>query len=143
MKQLILIGTAGNNLLTVQIPANWSLEEAKAMFEKTLLEFNQHRGNGEFLSALNEKDLNEKYPHVRSEVIECCEIIVKEVGSPVNGAGGIVWQFRVQQYLMKHPDFAIRIVKAFNRSLTDEELTFLRVNYIDTLPAIIKAFATL
>jgi len=143
MKQLILIGTVGNNLLTIQIPTNWSLEEAKTMLEQTLLEFEKQKKDGEFLTALNENELNERYPHMDSEVIKCCEIIIREVGSPVNGAGGIVWQFRVQQYLLKHPDFANRIVKSFNHQLTDEELTFLRVNYIDTLPAIVKALANL
>ena len=31
MKQLCLIGTVGNNLAVVQIPAEWSVEEAKKM----------------------------------------------------------------------------------------------------------------
>ena len=43
MKQLCLIGTVGNNLAVVQIPTDWSIEEAKNMLAMSLRVFNKER----------------------------------------------------------------------------------------------------
>ena len=81
MKQLITIGTVGNNLAVVQIPAEWSVEEAKKMLEMSLKMFNKCKKDycGEFVNVSSEEELKEMFPAPTSRLIVLCNIIINDV----------------------------------------------------------------
>lgn len=138
MKQLLLYGSTGNNVCVIQIPTNWSVDEAREFLEKALLEFAANKQHNEFFSISNEDELNQKWPKKSSEIEECCKIILNNIGSPINGAGGLIWQVRLQSYIMTNPDFINRLFKAFEKKLTREEEAFLSANYLELLPTLVK-----
>lgn len=139
MKQLIVIGSTGNNMCMIQIPTSWSLNEAKDMLEKALLEFEGNKTRGEFLSINDETELDKMYPKITSEIIECAKILLDKVGNPVNGSGGLSWQMHIQSFILKHPEFATRLIKAFAGSITPDEKAWLSAHYLDLLPVLVKA----
>ena len=131
MKQLCLIGTVGNNLAVVQIPTEWSVEEAKNMLEMALKMFNRHKNNGEFVNVSSEEELKEMFPAPTSKLIVLCNNIMKEAGRP-NETTGLVWQFNVMSYLSSHPDVAKELANAF-RNPTREEREYINTNYLEFL----------
>lgn len=131
MKQLITIGTIGNNLAVVQIPTEWSVEEAKNMLEMALKMFNRHKNNGEFVNVSSEEELKEMFPAPTSRLIVLCNNIMKEAGRP-NETTGLVWQFNVMSYLSSHPDVAKELANAF-RNPTREEREYINTNYLEFL----------
>lgn len=131
MKQLCLIGTVGNNLAVVQIPTEWSVEEAKNMLEMALKMFNRHKNNGEFVNVSSEEELKEMFPAPTSRLIVLCNNIMKEAGRP-NETTGLVWQFNVMSYLSSHPDVAKELANAF-RNPTREEREYINTNYLEFL----------
>lgn len=131
MKQLCLIGTVGNNLAVVQLPTEWSVEEAKNMLEMALKMFNRHKNNGEFVNASSEEELKEMFPAPTSRLIVLCNNIMKEAGRP-NETTGLVWQFNVMSYLSSHPDVAKELANAF-RNPTREEREYINTNYLEFL----------
>lgn len=131
MKQLCLIGTVGNNLAVVQIPTEWSVEEAKNMLEMALKMFNRHKNNGEFVNVSSEEELKETFPAPTSRLIVLCNNIMKEAGKP-NETTGLVWQFNVMSYLSSHPDVAKELANAF-RNPTREEREYINTNYLEFL----------
>lgn len=131
MKQLCLIGTIGNNLAVVQIPTEWSVEEAKNMLEMALKMFNRHKNNGEFVNVSSEEELKEMFPAPTSRLIVLCNNIMKEAGRP-NETTGLVWQFNVMSYLSSHPDVAKELANAF-RNPTREEREYINTNYLEFL----------
>lgn len=140
MKQLHLIGTAGNNLCLVQIPTSWSQQEAKEMLEKALLVFMQEKDNPEFLSSLNEEELKHQFPKFYSKLIEQVSVLLQNVGTPISTGGGLTWQVEVQNYLLRNPTFTRDLVLLFNNPLKKEEEEYLCINYIEALPEIVKVF---
>lgn len=138
MKQLIVIGSTGNNVCMVQIPTSWSLNEAKNMLEKALLQFEDNKSRTEFLTLNDERELNQMYPKHESDVIKFATELIAAVGSPINGSGGLAWQMHVTEHILKHKDFAKKIFKAFDKELTNEEKAWLSSNYIDVLPTILN-----
>lgn len=131
MKQLCLIGTIGNNLAVVQIPTEWSVEEAKNMLEMALKMFNRHKNDGEFVNVSSEEELKEMFPAPASRLIVLCNNIMKEAGRP-NETTGLVWQFNVMSYLSSHPDVAKELANAF-RNPTREEREYINTNYLEFL----------
>lgn len=131
MKQLCLIGTVGNNLAVVQIPTEWSIEEAKNMLEMALKMFNRHKNDGEFVNVSSEEELKEMFPTPTSRLIILCNNLMKEVGKP-NETTGLVWQFNVMSYLSSHPDFAKELANTF-RNPTKEEKEYINANYLEFL----------
>lgn len=131
MKQLCLIGTTGNNLAVVQLPTEWSVEEAKNMLEMALKMFNRHKNNGEFVNVSSEEELKEMFPAPTSRLIVLCNNIMKEAGKP-NETTGLVWQFNVMSYLSSHPDVAKELANAF-RNPTREEREYINTNYLEFL----------
>lgn len=132
MKQLCLIGTVGNNLAVVQIPTEWTTEEAKNMLEMALRVFNKEKSNSkEFVSVSSEEELKEMFPAPTSRLIILCNHLMKEVGKP-NETTGLVWQFNVMSYLSSHPDFARELANAF-RNPTKEEKEYINANYLEFL----------
>lgn len=131
MKQLCLIGTVGNNLAVVQIPTEWSVEEAKNMLEMALKMFNRHKNDGEFVNVSSEEELKEMFPAPTSRLIVLCNNIMKEAGRP-NETTGLVWQFNVMSYLSSHPDVAKELANAF-RNPTREEREYINTNYLEFL----------
>lgn len=133
MKQLCLIGTVGNNLAVVQIPTDWSVEEAKKMLEMSLKMFNKCKKDycGEFVNVSSEEELKEMFPTPTSRLIVLCNNIMKEVGKP-NETTGLVWQFNVMSYLSSHPDSAKELANAF-RNPTKEEKEYINANYLEFL----------
>lgn len=131
MKQLCLIGTVGNNLAVVQLPTEWSVEEAKNMLEMALKMFNRHKNNGEFVNVSSEEELKEMFPAPTSRLIVLCNNIMKEAGRP-NETTGLVWQFNVMSYLSSHPDVAKELANAF-RNPTREEREYINTNYLEFL----------
>ena len=133
MKQLITIGTVGNNLAVVQIPAGWSVEEAKKMLEMSLKMFSKCKKDycGEFVNVSSEEELKEMFPAPTSRLIILCNNLMKEVGKP-NETTGLVWQFNVMSYLSSHPDSARELAKAF-RNPTKEEKEYINANYLEFL----------
>lgn len=131
MKQLCLIGTTGNNLAVVQLPTEWSVEEAKNMLEMALKMFNRHKNNGEFVNVSSEEELKEMFPAPTSRLIVLCNNIMKEAGRP-NETTGLVWQFNVMSYLSSHPDVAKELANAF-RNPTREEREYINTNYLEFL----------
>lgn len=136
MKQLCLIGTVGNNLAVVQIPTDWSLEEAKNMLEMSLKMFNKCKKDycGEFVNVSSEEELKEKFPTPTSKLIVLCDKLMKEIGKP-NESSGIIWQFNTMQYLSSNPDFTKELVAAF-RHVNKEEREFINSNYLEFLERI-------
>lgn len=131
MKQLCLIGTTGNNLAVVQLPTEWSVEEAKNMLEMALKMFNRHKNDGEFVNVSSEEELKEMFPAPASRLIVLCNNIMKEAGRP-NETTGLVWQFNVMSYLSSHPDVAKELANAF-RNPTREEREYINTNYLEFL----------
>ena len=132
MKQLCLIGTVGNNLAVVQIPTEWTTEEAKNMLEMALRVFNKEKNNSkEFVSVSSEEELKEMFPAPTSRLIILCNHLMKEVGKP-NETTGLVWQFNVMSYLSSHPDFAKELANVF-RNPTKEEKEYISANYLEFL----------
>lgn len=143
MKQLIVIGSTGNNVCMIQIPTSWSLNEAKDMLEKALLQFEDNKSRKEFLTLNDEQELKQMYPKHESDVIKLSSELITAIGSPINGSSGLAWQMHVTEYMLKHKDFAKKIFKAYDKELTNEEMAWLSSNYVDILPtliAYIKAF---
>ena len=134
MKQLCLIGTVGNNLAVVQIPTEWSLEEAKNMLVMSLRVFNKERENKEFITVSSEEELREKFPAPTSKLIVLCNKLMKNIGKPTESSG-IVWQFNAMQYLSSNPDFTKELVAAF-RHVNKEEREFINSNYLEFLERI-------
>lgn len=136
MKQLCLIGTVGNNLAVVQIPTDWSVEEAKNMLEMSLKMFNKCKKDycGEFVNVSSEEELKEKFPTPTSKLIVLCDKLMKEIGKP-NESSGIIWQFNTMQYLSSNPDFTKELVAAF-RHVNKEEREFINSNYLEFLERI-------
>lgn len=132
MKQLCLIGTVGNNLAVVQIPTEWTTEEAKNMLEMALRVFDKEKNNSkEFVSVSSEKELKEMFPTPTSRLIILCNNLMKETGKP-NETTGLVWQFNVMSYLSSHPDVAKELANAF-RNPTKEEKEYISANYLEFL----------
>ena len=133
MKQLCLIGTVGNNLAVVQIPTDWSVEEAKNMLEISLKMFNKCKKDycGEFVTVSSEEELKEKFPAPTSKLIVLCNELMKEIGKP-NESSGIIWQFNTMQYLSSNPAFTKELVAAF-RHVNKEEREFINSNYLEFL----------
>lgn len=142
MKQLHLIGTTGNNLCLVQIPTSWSQQEAEEMLERALLVFMQEQkgDNPEFLTSLNEEELRRQFPRFDSKLIEQVSVLLQNVGTPISTGGGLTWQVEVQSYLLRNPTFTRDLVLLFNNPLKKEEKEYLCINYIETLPEIVKVF---
>jgi hypothetical protein len=140
MKQLHLIGTAGNNLCLVQIPTSWSQQEAKEMLERALLVFTQEKDKPEFLSSLNEEELKHQFPKFYSKLIEQVSVLLQNVGTPISTGGGLTWQVEVQNYLLRNPTFTRDLVLLFNNPLKKEEKEYLCTNYVEALPEIVKVF---
>lgn len=142
MKQLHLIGTTGNNLCLVQIPTSWSQQEVKEMLERALLVFMQEQegDNSEFLTSLNEEELRRQFPRFDSKLIEQVSVLLQNVGTPISTGGGLKWQVEVQNYLLRNPTFTRDLVLLFNNPLKKEEKEYLCINYIETLPEIVKVF---
>jgi hypothetical protein len=142
MKQLHLIGTAGNNLCLVQIPTSWSQQEVKEMLERALLVFIQERegDNPEFLISLNEEELRHQFPRLNSKLIEQVSVLLQNVGTPISTGGGLTWQVEVQNYLLRNPTFTRDLVLLFNNPLKKEEKEYLCINCIEALPEIVKVF---
>lgn len=138
MKQLIIIGSTGNNMCVVQIPTSWSLGEAKDFLEKALLQFEENKARGEFLTINDEEELGKIYVEHNSEIKKCVKELIDHFGSPISGAGGLSWQIRVQNYILTNKIFANKIFKAFNKKLTVEDELWLQSNYLDILPIIVK-----
>ena len=136
MKQLCLIGTVGNNLAVVQIPTDWSVEEAKNMLEMSLKMFNKCKKDysGEFVNVSSEEELRDKFPVPTSKLIVLCNELMKEIGKP-NESSGIIWQFNTMQYLSSNPDFTKELVAAF-RHVNKEEREFINSNYLEFLERI-------
>ena len=134
MKQLCLIGTVGNNLAVVQIPTEWSLEEAKNMLAMSLRVFNKERENKEFITVSSEEELRDKFPAPTSKLINLCNKLMKEIGKP-NESSGIIWQFHTMQYLSSNPAFTKDLVAAF-RHVNKEEREFINSNYLEFLEKI-------
>lgn len=136
MKQLCLIGTVGNNLAVVQIPTDWSVEEAKNMLEMSLKMFNKCKKDycGEFVNVSSEEELKEKFPTPTSKLIVLCNKLMKNIGKPTESSG-IVWQFNAMQYLSSNPDFTKELVAAF-RHVNKEEREFINSNYLEFLEKI-------
>ena len=136
MKQLCLIGTVGNNLAVVQIPTDWSVEEAKNMLEMSLKMFNKCKKDycGEFVNVSSEEELKEKFPTPTSKLIVLCNKLMKEIGKP-NESSGIIWQFNTMQYLSSNPAFTKDLVAAF-RHVNKEEREFINSNYLEFLEKI-------
>lgn len=136
MKQLCLIGTVGNNLAVVQIPIDWSVEEAKNMLEMSLKMFNKCKKDysGEFVNVSSEEELRDKFPVPTSKLIVLCNELMKEIGKP-NESSGIIWQFNTMQYLSSNPAFTKELVAAF-RHVNKEEREFINSNYLEFLEKI-------
>lgn len=136
MKQLCLIGTVGNNLAVVQIPTDWSVEEAKNMLEMSLKMFNKCKKDysGEFVNVSSEEELRDKFPVPTSKLIVLCNELMKEIGKP-NESSGIIWQFNTMQYLSSNPAFTKELVAAF-RHINKEEREFINSNYLEFLEKI-------
>lgn len=136
MKQLCLIGTVGNNLAVVQIPTDWSVEEAKNMLEMSLKMFDKCKKDycGEFVNVSSEEELKEKFPTPTSKLIVLCNELMKKIGKP-NESSGIIWQFNTMQYLSSNPDFTKELVAAF-RHVNKEEREFINSNYLEFLERI-------
>ena len=136
MKQLCLIGTVGNNLAVVQIPTEWSVEEAKNMLEMSLKMFNKCKKDycGEFVNVSSEEELKEKFPAPTSKLIILCNKLIEEIGKP-NESSGIIWQFNAMQYLSSNPAFTKDLVAAF-RHVNKEEREFINSNYLEFLEKI-------
>lgn len=136
MKQLCLIGTVGNNLAVVQIPTDWSVEEAKNMLEMSLKMFNKCKKDysGEFVNVSSEEELRDKFPVPTSKLIVLCNELMKEIGKP-NESSGIIWQFNTMQYLSSNPAFTKELVAAF-RHVNKEEREFINSNYLEFLEKI-------
>lgn len=136
MKQLCLIGTVGNNLAVVQIPTDWSVEEAKNMLEMSLKMFNKCKKDysGEFVNVSSEEELRDKFPVPTSKLIVLCDKLMKEIGKP-NESSGIIWQFNTMQYLSSNPAFTKDLVAAF-RHVNKEEREFINSNYLEFLEKI-------
>ena len=136
MKQLCLIGTVGNNLAVVQIPTDWSVEEAKNMLEMSLKMFNKCKKDycGEFVNVSSEEELKEKFPTPTSKLIVLCDKLMKEIGKP-NESSGIIWQFNTMQYLSSNPAFTKELVAAF-RHVNKEEREFVNSTYLEFLEKI-------
>lgn len=143
MKQLVLIGTTGNNLAVVQLPTNWSIDEARQILEYALLKFDESKKDSkEFLCTEDEKALKKSYPTITSEVIEICKEILKHVGSPLDNPSGLIWQFKVQTFFTTNKELTNKAIKAFSKELTQKEKAFISDHYMDILPKIIEALKT-
>ena len=142
MKTFVLIGTTGNNLLVVQIPTAWSVEEAKKVLENALLSFKEQKDKnipGEFVTILEENKF--KTPR-ESPVIKICKKILKEFGSPFNSTG-LTWQMNIQRKMFTDKAFAHALVDVFTPPLDDDEKKFIQMNYLDILPKIVKTYKSL
>ena len=140
MKKIIVIGTTGNDMLVVQIPTAWSIEEAKSMLEKALLDFNDSKKDTtEFVSVNTEEELEQKYPTNTSELIMLCEELVRKIGSPIDGAGGLVWQTKAITFMLNQRAFCKKLINAFNNPLSPTEQMYLHDKYLDQLPKILRA----
>lgn len=142
MKTFLLVGTIGNNLLVVQIPTAWSVEEARKVLENALLSFKEQKDKntqGEFVTILEENKF--KTPR-ESPMIKVCKEILEEFGSPFNSPG-LTWQMNIQRKMFTDKVFAHKLVNVFTPPLDDDEKKFIQMNYLEILPKITKAFSSL
>lgn len=136
MKQLILMGTTGNNVCVLQIPTAWPLTQTKHLFEQALLRLSdaQRNSDREFVYIADENELEKNYP-IESKFIQVCRKIIVEIGIPAN-ENDINWYLTCQAYLFNNPDLA-RIVKTTEeKGLTKEEYEFAMANHLDILRTI-------
>lgn len=138
MKTFVLVGTTGNNLLVVQIPTAWSVEEAKRVLENALLNFQEEKETNkkEFVTVLGENQF--KAPK-ESPVICICKQILEEFGSPFSSPG-LTWQMNIQRKMFTNAKFAHDMVDIFSKPLDDDEKRFIQANYLEILPTIVKTF---